>query len=307
MVLPIIPAKLEDWDMPTLNNLIMLRDIERETFDFKGPDFKKLHEHLCAFANYPVSGFIVIGIEEIKPAGVAIGFKKIGFEYNKEDWVRNEINNQMANVEPVPKVDINALHDYSSGRLFPVLKIEGEEVHRPYFVKGKGQCYVRIGASTTPASRTTVLSLFSNMNAKRTDIERLSSAAGFLKEALTYTCKNIRDIRPANIDARILGVDLTYVKNAALSTEWFLTRNNLLGGHHSINSFTGGFYSFIHDIEKLNSLIDTYNTSQSEEGKQKMKDSMQFWKPEHDEYNKAVGFLNNVIISCNDFISKIGI
>ena len=40
--MPSIPAELESWDMSTLNSLIGLRDIERETFDFKGSDFKKL-------------------------------------------------------------------------------------------------------------------------------------------------------------------------------------------------------------------------------------------------------------------------
>ena len=36
---PLIPMELEKWDMPTLNSLKKLRDIERETFDFKGVEF----------------------------------------------------------------------------------------------------------------------------------------------------------------------------------------------------------------------------------------------------------------------------
>jgi hypothetical protein len=298
MDLPLIPPELEKWDISILDNLIKIRDIERETFEFKGVDFKQLYTHLCAFANYPISGFIVLGVKEDKPE-----FKKVGFDFDKEDWVRNEINNQMANVEPIPKIGVKPLHDEDNGRLFPVLKIEGE-VNRPYFVKGSGQCYVRIGASTHPASRTTVLYLLSNIIAKRTDVERLRSAAGFLKEALTYTCENIKDIKPTDIDAKILPIDLTYLRNAALSTEWFLAQNDLLGGHIGINSYSGGLHSFLHNIERINLLIDTYNIHQLVEGKQKIKYNMQFWEPGHNKYNQAVGFLDKVIIKCNSFLSK---
>ena len=52
MILTALPEKLEDWDIAILNSLVNLRDIESETFDFKGPDFKELVNHFCAFANY---------------------------------------------------------------------------------------------------------------------------------------------------------------------------------------------------------------------------------------------------------------
>jgi predicted HTH transcriptional regulator len=103
---PLIPTDLEKWDIPTLDSLIKLRDIERETFDFKGVDFKKLYEHFCAFANYPVSGIIVLGIDEVKPGDVVTKFEKVGYDSDRGDWIRNEINNQMANVDPMPKVTI---------------------------------------------------------------------------------------------------------------------------------------------------------------------------------------------------------
>jgi predicted HTH transcriptional regulator len=106
--------ELEQWDISTLHKLTKLRDIERETFDFKGTDkgtdFTELYKHICAFANFPINGIIVLGIEEEKStSGFLIQFSKKGFDLNKEDWVRNEINNQMANVEPTPKLDINCM------------------------------------------------------------------------------------------------------------------------------------------------------------------------------------------------------
>lgn len=81
-------------------------------------------------------------------------------------------------------------------------------------------------------------------------------------------------------------------------------QNSLLGGHTTIDSFTGGFYSFLHDIERLNLLINTYNINQFVEGKQKIKNTIRFWEPECDDYNQAAGFLNRAIINCNDFLSK---
>jgi hypothetical protein len=38
-----------------------VRDIERETFDFKGTDFDELYKHLCTFAHFPVDGIMVLG------------------------------------------------------------------------------------------------------------------------------------------------------------------------------------------------------------------------------------------------------
>lgn len=221
---------LDEWDMPTLNSLIKLRDIERETFDFKGVEFKKLYEHIYAFANYPEMGIIVLGIEEDKPADFVVGYNS-----DREDWIRNEINNQMVNVDPLPKVTIKILQDEDdNGQLYPILKIEGEAVHSPYFIKNGGQYFVRVDASSSPASRATILYLFSDLVTKRNNVERLRSSAGFLKEGLMHVCKNIRDNDPNDYNEKLLPVDLTYLRNAALPSERFLAENELLGGHQSI-------------------------------------------------------------------------
>jgi Putative DNA-binding domain len=303
---PLIPMNLDEWDMPTLEKLIKLRDIERETFDFKGPEFEKLYEHLCAFANYPGGGIIVLGIKPIKPKKIVIGFRKVGFRSKKEDWIRDELNNQMAIVDPIPKVTPKILADENDNRLYPVLKIEGDEVQRPYLVKKKDgpQCLVRIGASSSPASRATILYLFSDLITKRNNVERLRSSAGFLKEELIHACENIRDIDPSDYNEKLLPVDLTYVRNAALPAERFLAQNELLGGHQDINSFTAGFYSFAREIDRLNSLINWYNTGNDTHKKYVKQTKMQFWEPKAQDYEKSVGYLNKLIIKCDEFLSQ---
>jgi len=195
--------------------------------------------------------------------------------------------------------------------VYPVLKIEGRDIHRPYFVRGSGQCFVRIGSSTTPASRTTVLNLFSNTIAKRTEVQRLRTAAGFLKEALTYTSENIHDIESMDhkeiipevdlSNAKILEVDLSYIRNVSLSSEWFLVQNDLLGGHISIDSFRGGFYSFIHDLERLNLSIRTHN-NQITFGESK--DSvLSLWEPGHAKYKESISFLDKIVSKCDEYLT----
>jgi predicted HTH transcriptional regulator len=70
----LIPERIEDWDLQTLNKLVTLRDIERESFDFKGPKFQDLSDHICAMAN-TAGGYLVLGIDENKNAttGYLIG------------------------------------------------------------------------------------------------------------------------------------------------------------------------------------------------------------------------------------------
>jgi hypothetical protein len=77
----------------------------------------------------------------------------------------------------------------------------------------------------------------------------------------------------------------------------------MLGVHEGSKSFTGGFYSFVNDIERLNSLINWHNLGNFAHRKYMKDKKMQYWKPEHQDYEKAVGFLNGIIIKCDEFLS----
>jgi predicted HTH transcriptional regulator len=113
---------------------------------------------------------MVLGVKEVKRNGYLVGFKKVGFNKGREDWVRNEVNNAMVNVDPPPVVDIKLLSDDNC--IYPVLKIEGKDIRKPYGVRGSGQFFIRIGAATVPASRTVVLNLFSNLQQKQNILRR---------------------------------------------------------------------------------------------------------------------------------------
>jgi Putative DNA-binding domain len=150
--IPIIPERLEEWTTETIDSLIGLRDIESETFDFKSKVKNDLSDHICAMAN-SLGGCIVLGIEEIRSPSdpkLTIGFKNIG----------KQISNSAYNVEPVPKVGYMHIKD-KNDRFYTVLKIASEDINKPYFLKN-GSCYVRIGSSSKPAIRSTILNLATN-------------------------------------------------------------------------------------------------------------------------------------------------
>jgi hypothetical protein len=301
-----IPKELDEWDITKLNNLVKLKDIERETFDFKGTDFNDLSRHLCAFANYSDSGYIVYGIEQKKDTSdpdSLMAFENVGFDDDKKDWIRNQVNNAMVNVEPTPKVDIKNLDE--NKRTFPVLKIEGEDINRPYFVKGSGKCYIRIGASSNAASRTTILTLFNNMAAKVNDIERLRVTANLLKESLINTSNRIHDIQPNDVTAKIPPINLNFIRNSVLSTEWFFKQNNLYGGHISSDYSVGGVHSFLYDLELLNISIDAYNREYYDYNRDRIKNSIRYWEPGVYKYNETIGFLENIITKSNEFLARV--
>ena len=96
---------------------------------------------------------------------------------------------------------------------------------------------------------------------------------------------------------------MTYLKSTALSAEGFLAENEFLGGHHNIKSLMGGFYSFIHDIERLNLSINTFNDSLSADTKLIAK-KCNSGSPNMTNIS-GVGFLNKVIVKYNDFLSHV--
>jgi hypothetical protein len=56
---PQIPLELEEWNMGVLDSLLKYREIERDSFDFKGRKLNELETHLCAMAN-TVTGILAL-------------------------------------------------------------------------------------------------------------------------------------------------------------------------------------------------------------------------------------------------------
>jgi hypothetical protein len=162
MNIPLIPERLEDWTLELIDSLTELKDLESETFDLKKEVTRELYHHICAMANSS-GGYIVLGIEEIKSGSepqIISGFKKVGFKIGKEDEIGKQISNSVYCVEPIPKAEFTHIKD-KDNRFYTVLHISSEDINKPYFTKS-GRCYIRIGNSSKPATRSTILNLAAN-------------------------------------------------------------------------------------------------------------------------------------------------
>ena len=194
--------RLEDYDIAVINSLINKRNVESETFDFKGKKAAKgndLSKDFCAMAN-TFGGIIVLGIDEIKNNGVLVGFKKNGFRTNAddEDKIKQIFGNNMHEVEPTPLIDSMPVYEQDDSSIyFMVIRTEGKEINRPYFLRNTGQCYVRVGNSSKPASRSVILNLFSSFIERRKSAQKLLAYTEILKEELINVSKDMgRQINP---------------------------------------------------------------------------------------------------------------
>jgi predicted HTH transcriptional regulator len=107
MKLPLVPDKIQGWNIRRLNELLKLVNVESEILEFKGRDFRSLTKHLCAMANSS-DGYIILGIEQDKSNNI---FIKKGFDKGQEENIGQRIGNDMYNVEPTPEVTIRNLYD----------------------------------------------------------------------------------------------------------------------------------------------------------------------------------------------------
>lgn len=152
-----IPEKLDDWNIELLEKLLLIKNIESESFDFKREVDEKMYNDVCAMAN-SAGGYLVLGVDEDKiKDNVLLRFKKHGFAEGAQDKVNLCIANSFHKVEPLPRFAIKHITD--NKKFYPIIKIELEENNKPFFIKDSGQCYNRVGNSSRPASRSVILNL----------------------------------------------------------------------------------------------------------------------------------------------------
>jgi schlafen family protein len=222
---------LEEWRMNGVNllkELVKHQDIERDNFDFKSTKLNKLDEVLCAMAN-TTTGILCLGVDnptsETNPNST---FRPDGFRKNTKDETLNSINNFVVKVDPIPIVNHCTFDDEAGDSFYVILKVQGLINQRPYMIKGKGQIWVRIGASTMPATRTTIATLFVNQLERRNSVRKLQVHCRLLRSQLIQTAQVIDGVNREYTDI-IPPLDLQPFKDAVSSAEWFLSEQNLLG------------------------------------------------------------------------------
>jgi hypothetical protein len=299
---------LEEWRMNGVNllkELVKHQDIERDNFDFKSTKLNKLDEVLCAMAN-TTTGILCLGVDnptsETNPNST---FRPDGFRKNTKDETLNSINNFVVKVDPIPIVNHCTFDDEAGDSFYVILKVQGLINQRPYMIKGKGQIWVRIGASTMPATRTTIATLFVNQLERRNSVRKLQVHCRLLRSQLIQTAQVIDGVNREYTDI-IPPLDLQPFKDAVSSAEWFLSEQNLLGQVNTTGPTVGGLYTNLHEFNALNTTIDIFNNEQMNRGGRYAAFSTVFdrWKTDRNEFKEIVLSLEDIVKRCDKFLQS---
>ena len=297
----LIPKNINDWQLNTINKLINLSDIESEQFDFKSTTLDCLFIHICAFANTH-GGHIVLGIDENKNKQKLIGFRKNGFQLGKQDKIKNDIRNHIVKIEPTPKFQIKTIDD--ENKFFVVIHIQNNKSDKPYFIKDKGICYVRIGSSSTPASRTTIMNLFSDIDKQIQNLQFLRSSVIVTRESLIQSLSKFKQIS-TDITSVIPQLDLSLLRANIVVCESFFVEHDLLG-KTSENDISKGITTILYTLDTLNVYIDGFNKHVDSEIKKQLRikifASNSVLRNDLQEINP---FLNKVIEKIDQYIESI--
>ncbi|NOJ27124.1 MAG: hypothetical protein DA330_03840 [Nitrososphaera sp.] len=308
MNLPKLPEKPSDWNIEILNSLLDIPGIERDNFEFKAGSNKEknpvpsdIYKDFCAMANTN-GGIIIVGIDQTKDEkGNVIGYKKTGFEKGKEDIVGLAISHAINNVEPAPLYDSYIIRE--DDKFYVVLSIASTELKKPYFTRNGCQCFVRIGSSSEPASRSTIINLFSNLNQRKAEVEKLRVAIKLVRESLLHTANEIKIIDIRN-HVKVPAIDLVFLRDAAISAEWFLMENKIFGEVGERGGYTEGITSTIYKLDRLNTYIQAWNLEYAENTRRMLLSDLREWIPGGTSMRTMIEFTDKVARLSTDFIAR---
>lgn len=299
MKIPTIPKSMDEWNIEKLNELTKNVGIESEYFDFK-KEPNELEEHICAMANTK-GGYLVLGIEQIKSKDrkKTIRFEKRGFASGSEDGLKNRITSGVLLIEPIPDVEIEHIHEDNEEKFYTVIKIENRNSAKPYFVKSTNQCFIRINDSKIRANRSIIFNLFSFSLEQRKNIARLRSSSHLLKQELGRTIDFMESLDPRDL-GNTPPVDLSFIRDAVITTESFLTENNFLN-----NESHDTFHFVFHTVELANTLITKFNTDTNTSIRTGIKEMLtggsHIYKG---NLNSVSTFLDKVIVCADEYLSR---
>ena len=251
MEFPDIPEKADLWTIDTIDSLLNIPESESEKLDFKR-EVTDLTHHICAMAN-TFGGFIVLGIGESKTGD----FEKVGFPQGQQDEIDLKVGEMRFLIEPIPKITTHYVPE--KDRIYPVIQIHEEISKKAFFLKNKGICYIRIGSSSKPAPRSTIMKLFAGSVEYRRNIEHLRASCILLTESISGTINYLGGIG-AEDQTRPAPIDLTLIRNSMLIAENFLSENELLGKTRP-STVHHGMTTMLNTLEQLNAQIHVYNTT----------------------------------------------
>lgn len=304
-----IPGNLADWNLDIINDLLRYKDIESETFDFT-ESCNKLCDAICAMANVN-GGQVIIGISEDRDKQKSRnlkGFIGKGFDKGQEDNVLKDIGNEVYKVEPTVKMEKPRIIP-NGDKFYVVVKIPNNDSMKPYVLKDQGKILVRLGNSNKPASRTAMMGLFSTYLQKRSDVQQLRATLSLFRQLFENTTQKIAllsyDDKEHGLNISQLDIDL--LKRGIVSSQWFLEKNDLLGGYNynvDLTSQTYGLYPMLYELINLNTLIEQFNFRNEKTNISSLKSNLQSWGHYQGNYRKVLDQINKTIKICDTFIEQ---
>ena len=299
MDIPSIPQNLDDWNMDVIDSLLNIPTIESEKLECKREiRVDVLSKSICALANTR-GGFILVGLGEKKADdGRKSGYEKIGLD-SDEDTIRQQIASATHVIDPIPGIDPKCIG--AGGKMCVVIHVPEEKSKKPFFVADRG-CYVRVGSSSFPASRSVVMNLFEGQTRKR-NIASLLASLKILKVELGATVGYIGKIstrdqtRPAPVDVRFVMADV--MKNQA-----FLVENKLFGDVNG-GYVTQGILKALQAVRRLNAQVAAYNTEPDPALKEKIRATITVpYSVLSGDLRDAPSIIDDIISKCQSALDK---
>jgi hypothetical protein len=129
-------------------------------------------------------------------------------------------------------------------------------------LKDRGTCYIRVGNSSRPASRDTIISLCKNTIDRTWSVEVLYITASLLKQQLTRIEQQVdKEARQVRNIGYLPETDNETFRDAAMRCMWFIRENNLLVASNEINR-KQGLFTTIYNLQELNNAIRRFNNEE---------------------------------------------
>lgn len=236
---------------------------------------------------------MVLGIGQDEKNG-RLRFVKEGWTKGKEDEVNKTISDHVYQVEPIPNARFLPLDDVD-GKFFMLLRVEPVIKDRPYILKGKGACYMRVGNSSFPANRDTIIALCKQTTDMITSIQMLKTITLVLGEQLNHIDEQAEIISHKRDASAYFIPELNleqFIQTASLSirfmTEHDLIDSNLVSGPERRH----GFYTTINHLQELNGAIKRFNSDHSSQRGEHFSRYYPYWRSQH--YQWILGYFDRI-------------
>jgi|GEM_PF-5710826 len=123
-----------------------------------------------------------------------------------------------------------------------------------------------------------------------------------LRESFLHTVTEL-DAASPDITYKITPIELTFMRNAVVQCEWFLTKKNLLGKVEERTS-SEGITTILHILERMNTYIRAYNEETSRMAQLDIISFLHQRKFGYNDHQRLTAFFNRLEKAAIDFLES---